>query len=142
MSVRRPIVLNVEDAVLGTPEEDRNCEPRCKLCEGRRHLTADKHCRQRYQIPYVVRVRRQERAKAELAAEQEAAEAAQLTTFSQRPRGCSHSRSRSRSRRRSSSGTQAPRSRSVSIGGGGGAPGGRTTWADKVKGGNQHRPNA
>ncbi|KAL1424340.1 hypothetical protein MTO96_020266 [Rhipicephalus appendiculatus] len=116
------------------PEEDHNCEPRCKLCGGR-HLTADKHCRQRYQIPYVVRVRRQERAKAELAAEQEAAEAAQLTSFPQRSRGYSRSRSRSRSRRRSSSGTQAPRSRSVSIGGGGGAPAGRTTWADKVKGG-------
>ncbi|KAH7963832.1 hypothetical protein HPB52_023446 [Rhipicephalus sanguineus] len=90
--------------------------------------------RQRYQVPYVVRVRRQERARAELAAEQEAAEAAQLASVPQRSRGCSRSRSRSKSRRQSSSGTPAPRSRSVSIGGGGGAAGGRATWADKVKG--------
>lgn len=115
------------------PEEDHNCEPCCKLCGGR-HLTADKQCRQRYQVPYVVRVRRQERARAELAAEQEAAEAAQLASVPQRSRGCSRSRSRSKSRRQSSSGTPAPRSRSVSIGGGGGAAGGRATWADKVKG--------
>ncbi|KAH7939525.1 hypothetical protein HPB52_013486 [Rhipicephalus sanguineus] len=52
------------------PEEDHNCEPCRKLCGGR-HLTADKQCRQRYQVPYVVRVRRQERARAELAAGQE-----------------------------------------------------------------------
>ncbi|KAH7976652.1 hypothetical protein HPB52_017490 [Rhipicephalus sanguineus] len=75
-----------------------------------------------------------ERARAELAAEQEAAEAAQLASVPQRSRGCSRSRSRSKSRRQSSSGTPAPRSRSVSIGGGGGAAGGRATWADKVKG--------
>ncbi|KAH7945079.1 hypothetical protein HPB49_006170 [Dermacentor silvarum] len=51
------------------PEEDHNCVPCCKLFGGR-HLTTDKQCRQRYQLPYVVRVRRQERARAELATAQ------------------------------------------------------------------------
>ncbi|KAH7957215.1 hypothetical protein HPB52_016175 [Rhipicephalus sanguineus] len=102
------------------PEEDHNCEPCCKLCGGR-HLTADKQCRQRYQVPYVVRVRRQERARAELAAEQEAAEAAQLASPVKVEAAVIVWDS-------------SPRSRSVSIGGGGGAAGGRATWADKVKG--------
>ncbi|KAH7950906.1 hypothetical protein HPB52_003089 [Rhipicephalus sanguineus] len=119
MSIRRPIVLNAEDVGLGTLK---------------RIITADKQCRQRYQVPYVVRVRRQERARVELAAEQEAVVAAQLASVPQRSRGCSRSRSCSKSRRQSSSGTPAPRSHSVSIGGGGGAAGGRATWADKVKG--------
>lgn len=123
------------------PQEDHNCVPCCKLCGGR-HLTADKRCRQRYQLPYVVRVRRQERARAELAAS--AAEAARLESTPQRsPKRRSRSRSRSRSRQRPSSVTPTSRSRSMSrearvrfpaAGGGGGAAGGQTTWADKVKG--------
>lgn len=122
------------------PEKDHNCVPCCKLCGGR-HLTADKRCRQRYQLPYVVRVRRQERARAEIAAEQEAAEAAQLAH--QHSKGHSRSRSCSRSRQRPATGTPEAKSRSVSreahvrfpaAGGGGGAAGGHTTWADKAKG--------
>ncbi|KAH7933110.1 hypothetical protein HPB49_008338 [Dermacentor silvarum] len=124
------------------PEEDHNCVPCGKLCGGR-HLTADKQCRQRYQLPYVVRVRRQERARAELATA--AAEASQLASAPQgSPRRRSRSRSRSRSKQRPSSETPATGSRSVSrearvrfpaAGGGGGAAGGKTTWADKAKGG-------
>ncbi|KAH6942747.1 hypothetical protein HPB50_009680 [Hyalomma asiaticum] len=121
-------------------ENDHNCVPCCKLCGGR-HLRAAKQCRQQYQLPYVVRVRRQERARAEIAAEQEAAEAAQLAH--QRSKGRLRPRSRSRSRQRPVNGTPAAKSRSVSkeahvrfpaAGGGGGAPGGHTTWADKAKG--------
>ncbi|KAH6938653.1 hypothetical protein HPB50_011359 [Hyalomma asiaticum] len=82
-----------------------------------------------------------ERARTEIAAEQEAAEAAQLAH--QHSKGRSRSRSRSRSRQRPATGTPAAKSRSVSrgahvrfpaAGGGGGAAGGHTTWADKAKG--------
>ncbi|KAH7955990.1 hypothetical protein HPB52_005378 [Rhipicephalus sanguineus] len=46
------------------PDEEHQCTPKCKLC-GERHLTAGKECKQRFQIPYVVRRRRRERARAE-----------------------------------------------------------------------------
>lgn len=47
-----------------SPDEEHQCTPKCKLC-GERHLTAGKECKQRFQIPYVVRRRRRERARAE-----------------------------------------------------------------------------
>ncbi|KAH6926309.1 hypothetical protein HPB50_016587 [Hyalomma asiaticum] len=82
-----------------------------------------------------------ERARAEIAVEQEAAEAAQLAH--QHFKGRSRSRRRSRSRQRPATGTTETKSQSVSreahvrfpaAGGGGGAAGGHTTWADKTKG--------
>ncbi|KAH7962186.1 hypothetical protein HPB52_014870 [Rhipicephalus sanguineus] len=42
------------------PDEQHQCIPKCKLCDGA-HMTAAKVCRHRYQIPYVVRRRRWER---------------------------------------------------------------------------------
>ncbi|KAH7939356.1 hypothetical protein HPB52_011386 [Rhipicephalus sanguineus] len=36
------------------PDEQHQCIPKCKLCDGA-HMTAAKVCRHRYQIPYVVR---------------------------------------------------------------------------------------
>lgn len=46
------------------PDKQHQCTPKCKLC-GEGHLTAGKECRQRFKIPYVVRRRRKERARAE-----------------------------------------------------------------------------
>ncbi|KAH7935586.1 hypothetical protein HPB52_010104 [Rhipicephalus sanguineus] len=39
------------------PNSQHQCTPMCRLCGGQ-HLTADKHCRQRFKIPYVVLRRR------------------------------------------------------------------------------------
>ncbi|KAL1428471.1 hypothetical protein MTO96_002846 [Rhipicephalus appendiculatus] len=39
------------------------CTPKCGLCGGQ-HPTADKSCKHRFQVPYVVRLRRRERAQA------------------------------------------------------------------------------
>lgn len=44
------------------PSEEHDCKPTCKLCGGE-HVTADRKCQQRFQIPYVVRHRRKERQK-------------------------------------------------------------------------------
>ncbi|KAH7972552.1 hypothetical protein HPB52_013394 [Rhipicephalus sanguineus] len=46
------------------PKESHHCSPKCGLCGGP-HLTADEHCKQRFQIPYVVRRRRQKGANKE-----------------------------------------------------------------------------
>ncbi|KAL1428493.1 hypothetical protein MTO96_002867 [Rhipicephalus appendiculatus] len=45
------------------PDNSHQCTPKCKLCGGE-HPTADKDCKQRFQIPYIVRRRRWERARA------------------------------------------------------------------------------
>lgn len=45
-----------------SPSEEHDCKPTCKLCGGA-HVTADRKCKQRFQIPYVVRHRRKERQK-------------------------------------------------------------------------------
>lgn len=42
------------------PTEAHNCTPQCSLC-GEEHITAGKECRQRFQLPYVVRKRRIEK---------------------------------------------------------------------------------
>ncbi|KAH7933851.1 hypothetical protein HPB49_018182 [Dermacentor silvarum] len=44
------------------PDEQHSCDPKCKLC-GEAHLTAAKECKKRFQMPYVVRRRRGERAR-------------------------------------------------------------------------------
>ncbi|KAH7957852.1 hypothetical protein HPB52_023252 [Rhipicephalus sanguineus] len=45
------------------PAEDHQCQPKCALCGGA-HLTADKSCRHRFQVPFVVRQRRRRRKRA------------------------------------------------------------------------------
>lgn len=42
-----------------SPTEDHQCTPKCSLYNGP-HLTVDKTCNQRYQIPYIIRQRRKE----------------------------------------------------------------------------------
>ncbi|KAH8025071.1 hypothetical protein HPB51_002967 [Rhipicephalus microplus] len=45
---------------MSSPSEDHVCTPECKLCGGP-HLTADKTCKHRFQVPYIVRRQRRER---------------------------------------------------------------------------------
>lgn len=45
------------------PDEQHTCTPKCDLCGGK-HLTADKVCKARFKIPYVVRKRQWERRNA------------------------------------------------------------------------------
>ncbi|KAL1441334.1 hypothetical protein MTO96_008607 [Rhipicephalus appendiculatus] len=47
---------------VANPDEHHKCDPKCKLCSGR-HLTAAKECKERYQMPYLVRRRRAERSR-------------------------------------------------------------------------------
>ncbi|KAH7933767.1 hypothetical protein HPB49_016968 [Dermacentor silvarum] len=109
------------------------CDPKCKLCGGL-HATADKVCKNRYLIPYVVRARRQR-------ARLEQLEKAQLVEeekqHAERGRSTSKTPGRSRSRSRSRSRTPARTSRSRSrsqVRFGGKNNGGDGTWADKVRG--------
>ncbi|KAH7939855.1 hypothetical protein HPB52_018186 [Rhipicephalus sanguineus] len=120
------------------PPVDHVCTPKCKFCGGN-HPTGDKACRQRFQIPYVVRVRRRERGRSRSATRAPAETSHPTPSLQQGPRGRSHSRSRARSRHRS-----LPREKSRSKSRGAsviledGAPGAKptagTAWADKVKG--------
>ncbi|KAM7293803.1 hypothetical protein ISCGN_023386 [Ixodes scapularis] len=45
---------------VNSPSDQHVCSPKCALCGGP-HPTADKSCKQRYQVPYIVRQRRKER---------------------------------------------------------------------------------
>ncbi|XP_077553506.1 uncharacterized protein LOC144168379 [Haemaphysalis longicornis] len=115
------------------PSDPHVCNPKCKLCGGL-HVTADKSCKKRYLMPYVVRVRRQERAKAQMVKEE-----TQTVSDRSESRGRASSRCRSRSRRRASSKKRdASRSRGRSRSRGPqarfAAGGGADSWANKVKG--------
>lgn len=48
---------------LVSPTEDHPCSPKCALCGGP-HPTADRLCKQRFQVPYVIRRRRRRRKRA------------------------------------------------------------------------------
>ncbi|XP_070392667.1 uncharacterized protein [Dermacentor albipictus] len=127
-------------------EEEHQCTPKCEACGGP-HITGDRTCKQRYQIPYIVRRRRRRRRqmlrKAQMAsgddisisyAKNSATPAAAYGGSNLQSR--SQSRGRSRSRRRTGSGkagnSSASRSRSRSRSRS--QPAKRATWADKVKG--------
>ncbi|KAL1482333.1 hypothetical protein MTO96_033873 [Rhipicephalus appendiculatus] len=49
---------------ISNPTEDHGCTPKCGLCGGN-HLTADRACKARFKMPYIVRRRRWERRRAE-----------------------------------------------------------------------------
>ncbi|KAH8025926.1 hypothetical protein HPB51_014259 [Rhipicephalus microplus] len=62
---RADVCPHPEEAVcrgcgMSSPSEGHVCTPECKLCGGP-HLTADKTCKHRFQVPYIVRRRRRER---------------------------------------------------------------------------------
>ncbi|KAH7981810.1 hypothetical protein HPB52_001165 [Rhipicephalus sanguineus] len=48
---------------ISNPTEDHGCIPKCGLCGGN-HLTADRACKARFKMPYIVRRRRWERLRA------------------------------------------------------------------------------
>lgn len=79
-------------------DDHHQCTPKCKLCGGP-HITADKICRQRYQIPYVVRRRRWEKA-AEASGSKDGDDMA-WSPLTQECKGRSSSKGRSHSRGRS-----------------------------------------
>ncbi|KAL1466695.1 hypothetical protein MTO96_026462 [Rhipicephalus appendiculatus] len=45
---------------MSSPLEDHQCDPKCSICGGA-HQTADRKCRHRFQMPYIVRQRRRRR---------------------------------------------------------------------------------
>ncbi|KAL1472035.1 hypothetical protein MTO96_039582 [Rhipicephalus appendiculatus] len=47
---------------LASPSDDHHCSPKCALCGGP-HPTADRTCKERFQVPYVVRRKRRRRRK-------------------------------------------------------------------------------
>ncbi|XP_054917180.2 uncharacterized protein [Dermacentor andersoni] len=121
------------------PGDEHVCVPRCKFCDGD-HPTGDKFCKKRFQVPYIVRLRRRERNRTRSSTRAQS-EAQQLAP-NHRPEDREHSRSRSRTRsRRRSLSRERRRSKSKeaqvhfvqrdSIPGEKTTPG--TTWADKVK---------
>ncbi|KAH7982719.1 hypothetical protein HPB52_006785 [Rhipicephalus sanguineus] len=103
------------------PPEDHHCDPKCAICEGP-HLTGDRQCKKRFQVPFIVRQRRRRRRRARQAqlaegsTDSEAAggpegnkpfssqrgtrSASRTPTERSRSRSRSCSRSHSRSRRR------------------------------------------
>ncbi|KAL1480676.1 hypothetical protein MTO96_015806 [Rhipicephalus appendiculatus] len=116
-----------------SPAEGHECSPKCALCGGP-HLTADKTCKQRFQVSYVVRRRRRQRKRATETPATPVASSLRSTCRGHDPRvsrGCSATpagrRSQSRGRSRSSGRSCSSRcSRS-------GIRTKETTWADRVK---------
>lgn len=115
---------------LASPPDDHQCSPVCALCGGA-HLTADKTCKQRFQVPYVVRRRRRRRKRAKNKPQQQqlakqnrprdsSAAGAPRRERSVTPTGRQRSLSRGRSRSRGRS-TSRVRIRET------------PTWADRVK---------
>lgn len=85
------------------PTKDPVCTPKCALCGGPHHM-ADKQCKQRFQMPYVVRGRRErQRAKSPVSLDRERDQSRSPSRGrSKAPRSCSKSgRSRSTERWRS-----------------------------------------
>ncbi|KAL1472782.1 hypothetical protein MTO96_039109 [Rhipicephalus appendiculatus] len=135
------------------PQESHQCSPKCGLCGGP-HLTADKDCKQRFQISYVVRRRRRERAREKAILQQIGSTPSNAEPATERrPRSRGRSRAKHRSKARSRSSTRSrstARGRSFSNGAQVGfeSPGGpshprdedrprQSTWADRVQGGAQ-----
>ncbi|KAH7942864.1 hypothetical protein HPB52_002041 [Rhipicephalus sanguineus] len=111
-----------------SPTEDHVCTPECALCGGP-HPTADKSCKQRFHMPYIVRRRRRERQKVKSPASpirERAQSRSSSRGRSETPRSRSKNRSSSRGRSRSK-GPPTVRIHEPP------APG-PTEWADRVKG--------
>lgn len=113
---------------LASPAEDHQCSPKCALCGGP-HPTADRLCKQRFQVPYVVRRRRRHRKRTRKTQQQLAQEGrsrdSSVASVPRRRRSVTpDGRRRSLSRGRSRSGGRS-RSR-VRIQEG-------PTWADRAK---------
>ncbi|KAH7968190.1 hypothetical protein HPB52_006448 [Rhipicephalus sanguineus] len=134
------------------PEESHQCSPKCGPCGGP-HLTADKGCKQRFQIPYVVRRRRRERSNEEARKQIGSTPRNAKPVMERRPRSRGGSRSKNRSRTRGHSRSRSQsRARGRSFSNGAQlcfeSPGGpshprdkdrqrQSIWADRVRGGAQ-----
>lgn len=119
-----------------SPAEDHECSPKCSLCGGP-HLTADKACKQRFLVPYVVRRRRRQRKRAKGTSQPQTTLSSQgndpsVPSASARRRSATPGGHRSRSSGRSRSKGRSPsRGRSCSrvrI-----KESMETTWADRAK---------
>ncbi|KAH9379591.1 hypothetical protein HPB48_023142 [Haemaphysalis longicornis] len=55
-----PEIKVCKGCATNNPPENHRCDPKCALC-GREHPTADKKCRQRYQVPHLLKKRQWER---------------------------------------------------------------------------------
>ncbi|KAH8039433.1 hypothetical protein HPB51_007311 [Rhipicephalus microplus] len=127
-----------------SPSPDHQCDPTCAICGGA-HPTADRKCRKRFQMPYIVRQRRRRRRRrarhcSDTAGGEEGL--AEEESFSSAHRSRSASRGRSRSRGRSgiksrsrSRGRDKGSSRSRSRGRSGskGRVQKQMSWADKAR---------
>ncbi|KAH7947387.1 hypothetical protein HPB52_011244 [Rhipicephalus sanguineus] len=58
-----PTVITCPNCGVSSPPENHTCQPKCSICGGA-HSTADRACKSRYQVPYIVRRRRRRRRKA------------------------------------------------------------------------------
>ncbi|KAH8009951.1 hypothetical protein HPB51_023007 [Rhipicephalus microplus] len=58
-----PTVITCRKCGISSPLENNTCQPTCFICGGA-HPTADRACKSRYQVPYIVRHRRRRRRKA------------------------------------------------------------------------------
>ncbi|XP_070388661.1 uncharacterized protein [Dermacentor albipictus] len=92
-----PDFVQCRGCVTRNPGDEHVCAPKRKFCEGD-HPTGDKFCKQRFQIPYVVRLHRRERNRTRSSTGVQS-EAQQLAP-NHRPEDREHSRSRSRTRSR------------------------------------------
>ncbi|KAM7298881.1 uncharacterized protein LOC121837101 [Ixodes scapularis] len=112
------------------PKEDHKCTPKCKLCGGA-HLTADRECKAKYKVPYVVRKRQWERRKQNVSdwlpsesnfplLDEPAARKSRTPSRNRAPSRNSSSRSQSRDARQ----TKSQRSKSRE----------RVSWADAARG--------
>ncbi|KAL1425536.1 hypothetical protein MTO96_018972 [Rhipicephalus appendiculatus] len=54
---------------MSSPLEDHQCDPKCSICGGA-HQTADRKCRHRFRVPYIVRQRRRRRRQQALEAQE------------------------------------------------------------------------
>ncbi|KAH8033537.1 hypothetical protein HPB51_013614 [Rhipicephalus microplus] len=111
-----------------SPTEDHHCTPKCSLCGGP-HPTADIACKDRFQVPYIVRRRRRQRhrrsEKTQMALEMQSRDSSVSPSVSGTPRrgrsvtpAAQRCKSRSRSRGRSASRRRIQE---------------ELTWADRVK---------
>ncbi|KAH8028495.1 hypothetical protein HPB51_017590 [Rhipicephalus microplus] len=127
-----------------SPSPDHQCDPTCAICGGA-HPTADRKCRKRFQVPYIVRQRRRRRRRrarrgSDTAGGEEGL--AEEESFSSAHRSRSASRGRSRSRERSGSKSRSrsrgrdkgsSRSRSRGRSGSKGRVQKQMSWADKAR---------
>ncbi|KAL1486949.1 hypothetical protein MTO96_031149 [Rhipicephalus appendiculatus] len=117
---------------ISSPGDQHVCSPKCAFCGGP-HPTADRTCRQRFEVPYIVRQRRRERRNFDkdfppIDELYEPANKSKFRSSRGRSRNRSRTRSRSRSRSRSCSRSRGPAVR-IQV-----PPATATEWADRVKG--------